>query len=80
MMIGWMKAMKRKITSRRIVEDSVERGYGRGMHEVPGEGEGGGGIIKRCIDCNCQDSCEQGREGEHNEGEGSKRTEVISGV
>lgn len=80
MMIGWMKAMKRKVTSRRIVEDGVERGYGRGMQEVPGKGECGGGIVEGCIDCNCQESCEQGREGEHNEGEGSKSTVVISGV
>lgn len=71
--------MKGEVATRRIVEEGVKRGYGGGMEEVPGKGKGGGGVVERCVDYDCKESCEQGDDGEHNERERSKRKVVISG-
>lgn len=79
MMIGRVQTMKGEVTTRRIVEEGVQRGYGGVMEEVPGKGEGGGGIVEPCVDYDCKESCEQGNDGEHNERERSKRKVVISG-
>lgn len=58
MLIGRVKTMKGKVTPRRIVEEGVEWGYGGGVEEVPGKGEGGGGIVEGRVGCNCKESCE----------------------
>lgn len=73
MMIGGVKTMKREVAPRHIVEEGVERGYGGGVEEMPGKGQGGGGIVKGCVDCNCEEGCEESGEGEDDEGERPKR-------